>query len=93
MSKVYKVLLGYNGCRDVRVRCDTQKRKGFEEFTIDGVDQKFIKHTEYVQGTYNVRIFTVVFETTDPREAKKFADGLKMVYDARSVKRTILCQE
>jgi hypothetical protein len=91
--KKYEVLVAFNSedGRDVRVRSDVNKHFGFTRFSLPGTKEKFVIHTEYHKGTGNQRVFLVAFEGSESK-AKKFADGIKMSYDARGVSRSILCQ-
>ena len=91
--KKYEVLVAFNSAdgRDIRVRSDIDQHRGFTRENFPGTKEKFVIHNEFVKGTGNKRVFLVAFEGSE-REAKKFADGIKMSYDARGVSRSILCQ-
>lgn len=84
MKKVYEVLVSYepeNG-RDVRCRCDIDVQPGFSRL-MDGI----VLHTDFDTG--NKRMFMVVYQGPE-REAKRFAEMIKLGYDGLNVPRSIL---
>lgn len=84
MKKVYEVLISYdpNNGRDVRCRCDIDVQPGFSRL-MSGL----IKHTDFDTG--NTRMFMVVYSGAE-REAKRFAEMIKLGYDGLNVPRSIL---
>lgn len=89
--KKYEVLISFNSKtgRDVRVRCDIDKHRGFTRLTIPNMQEKLVVHKSFSSG--NERLFMVAFEGNE-RDAKRFAEMLKLGYDGLGVPRSILCQ-
>lgn len=88
MSKTYEVLMWTDPVthqRDIRCRSDIDAQPGFTRLTDNRV-----LHADYLNSGKQ-RIFTVVF-TGNERTAKRIAEGLKMVFDATGVERSILVQ-
>lgn len=91
--KKYEVLVAFNSKngRDVRVRCDVDKHRGFSRVNFPDSKEKFVIHTEFRKGTGNKRVFFVAFEGPE-RDAKRFAEMIKLGYDGLGVPRSVLCQ-
>lgn len=88
MSKIYEVLLWSDPIthqRDIRCRSDIDSQPGFER-----IDGNRVKHTDYLNSGKE-RIFIVVYAGNE-RTAKRIAEGLKLVFDATGVERSILVQ-
>jgi hypothetical protein len=84
--KEYEVLVSFDVAqgRDVRCRCDIDKQPGFSRL-MNGV----VLHTEFKTG--NKRMFTVLYKGPE-RQAKRFAETIKLAYDGLGVPRSILTQ-
>lgn len=91
--KKYEVLVAFNSTngRDVRVRSDIDQNRGFTRVNFPDTKEKFVIHHEYIKGTGNKRVFLVAFEGSG-RDAKRFAEMIKLGYDGLGVSRSILCQ-
>lgn len=91
--KKYEVLVAFNSAdgRDIRVRSDIDQHRGFTRVNFPDTKEKFVIHNEFRKGTGNQRVFLVAFEGSE-RDAKRFAEMLKLGYDGLGVARSILCQ-
>jgi hypothetical protein len=88
MSKIYEVLLWTDPVthqRDIRCRSDIDNQQGFTRLS----DNR-IRHIDYLKSGRE-RTFTLVF-TGNERTAKRIAEGLKLVFDATGIERSILVQ-
>lgn len=88
MSKIYEVLQWNDPIthqRDIRCRSDIDTQPGFKR-----LGDNRVLHTDYLNSGKE-RTFTVVY-AGDERTAKRIAEGLKLVFDATGVERSILVQ-
>jgi len=86
--KMYEVIVSFDdesNSRDVRCRCDIDKQPGFQR-----VGFGLIRHT-LLTDRNKTRMFYVLYRGPE-RDAKRFAEMVKLGYDGLGVTRSILCQ-
>lgn len=85
--KMYEVIVSFdeaNG-RDVRCRCDIDKQPGFQR-----VGFGLIRHTLLTDRS-KTRMFYVLYRGPE-RQAKRFAEMLKLGYDGLDVPRSFITE-
>lgn len=87
MSKVYEVIGSYDQVlgRDIRCRSDIDKQPGFKR-----VGFGLIRHT-LLDDPSKTRMFYVLYRGPE-RQAKRFAEMLKLGYDGLDVPRSFITE-